>query len=210
MRDIYTMENKNKIILHLCADIGSDSLHYKEVGYDVRCIGKKIGVENYHPPDNVYGIIANPPCTHFSIARTCAKTPRDLKEGMRLVKECLRIIWECQYKTPETQRKGILKFWVIENPMTGMLKDFLGKPSYIYSPEEFGANYTKRTALWGIFNPPIKPFMEFPILRKNNSIKDIMPIFKYKGNSQEKREQQMHDRSMCYEGFAKAFFNCNQ
>ena len=79
--------NKDKIVLHLC-------------------------VENYHPPKGVYGIIANPVCTHFSIARTVAKTPRDLREGMRLIKECLRIVWECQYDTPESQRVGSLKFWM--------------------------------------------------------------------------------------------------
>lgn len=87
----------DRIILHLCAKEGSDSKPYRDAGYDVRIIGEEIGVENYSPPENVYGIIANPPCTMFSIARTNAKTPRDLKEGMRLVKECLRIIWECQY-----------------------------------------------------------------------------------------------------------------
>lgn len=86
-----------KLILHLCADIGSDSQPYRDAGYEVICVGKDIGVENYNPPPNVYGIIANPPCTMFSIARTKAKTPRNLREGMRLVKECLRIIWECQY-----------------------------------------------------------------------------------------------------------------
>src|SRR3990167_9279805 len=128
------MDNSNKIILHLCADVGSDSEPYKRAGYDVRCIGKNIGVENYHPPENVYGIIANPPCTMFSIVRTCAKTPRDLEEGMKLVKECLRIIWECQYKTPLNKRIGCLNFWVIENPATGMLRYFLVKPAYEYSP----------------------------------------------------------------------------
>ena len=61
------MNNKDKIILHLCADTGSDSSPYQDAGYDVRCIGKAIGVENFHPPENVYGIIANPPCLrgHF-------------------------------------------------------------------------------------------------------------------------------------------------
>src|SRR3990167_8280683 len=145
------MNNKDKIIYHLCADEGSDSISYQENGYDVRLIGKKIGIENAHPEGNVYGVIANPPCTHFSIARTIAKTPRDLQEGMRLVKECLRFIWECQYNTPLDRRVGCLKFWIIENPATGMLKYFLGKPNYIYSPNEFGAEYTKRTALWGWF-----------------------------------------------------------
>lgn len=204
-----TEDNSGKIILHLCADMGSDSIDYQKNSYDVRLIGSKIGVENYHPPDNVYGIIANPPCTHFSIARTVAKTPRDLREGLRLVRECLRIIWECQFKTPLDKRVCPLKFWVIENPATGMLKYFLGKPNYVYNPHEFGADFTKKTALWGWFNPPKKPFW-YNDLPKGSSVKDKMSITKYIGTPREKREQQMHDRSKCYEGFAKAFFEANQ
>ena len=50
-----------KIILHLCADTGSDSYVWKQNGYQVIKIGSDIGVENYTPPKNVYGIIANPP-----------------------------------------------------------------------------------------------------------------------------------------------------
>jgi hypothetical protein len=90
--------NSDKIILHLCAcEFGSDSKPYRDAGYDVRSITKDIGVENYHPPENVYGIIANPPCTKFSRAAwQIKKADRDFKEGMRLVKECLRIIWEVQ------------------------------------------------------------------------------------------------------------------
>ena len=34
-----------KIILHLCADLGSDSKQYRDAGYDVRCIGKYPGSE---------------------------------------------------------------------------------------------------------------------------------------------------------------------
>jgi len=41
--------NKDKIILHLCADIGSDTFPYKENGYDVRLVGSDIGVERHHP-----------------------------------------------------------------------------------------------------------------------------------------------------------------
>lgn len=196
--------NSNKTILHLCADVGSDSKPYKDNGYDVRCIGKSIGVENYHPPESVYAVIANPPCTHFSIARTRARTPRDLKEGMMLVIECLRIIWECQYKIKQNERHCPLKFWVLENPATGMLKYFLGSPVYVYSPHEFGADFTKKTALWGCFNPPPKP-LRIRELPKYSSINDVMPIQKYRT-----AEERMHARSMCYEGFAEAFYLANQ
>ena len=42
--------------------------------------------------DDVYGILAAPVCTHFSLARTRAKTPRDFREAMKLVIACLEII----------------------------------------------------------------------------------------------------------------------
>lgn len=202
-----------KKILHLCADIGSDSQPYRDAGYEVICVGSDVGVENFSPPPDVYGIIANPPCTHFSIARTIAKTPRDLREGMRLVKECLRIIWECNYRMEEGTRTSPLKFWAIENPATGLLKNFLGNPAYSYCPSEFGANFTKRTALWGYFNPPPKPFFLMNPLR-NASLASGRgehgnPIMKYKGTFKEKRMAQMHDRSRVYLPFAKAFFESN-
>src|SRR3990167_9225717 len=160
----------SKLILHLCADIGSDSQPYRDAGYEVICVGKDIGIENYTPPSGVYGIIANPPCTMFSIARTSAKIPRDLTEGMRLVRECLRIIWWCQAQIKsEHQRRSPLKFWVIENPASGYLRWFLGKPAFIYCPSEYGADFTKKTALWGQFEEPKKPWvLRHPL--KNRSI----------------------------------------
>ena len=71
-----------KIILHLCADLGSDSLFYQlSDEYEVIMIGEEIGVENYNPPPNVYGIIANPVCTEFSTANGFHKE-NDLEKGM--------------------------------------------------------------------------------------------------------------------------------
>jgi hypothetical protein len=135
-----------KIILHLCADTGSDSKVWEDAGYDVRLIGSDIGVENYHPPENVYGIISNPPCTEFSTARSDGKA-RNPDEGMFLVEHCLRIIEEAKPK-----------FWVIENPARGDLKKYLGEPKFKYQPWEFGSPWTKQTALWGKFNIPERKF----------------------------------------------------
>lgn len=196
-----------KTILHLCADMGSDSKPYRDAGYNVICVGKNVGVENYHPPENVYGIIANPPCTMFSIARTTAKTPRDLNEGMRLVKECLRIIWECQYKIEtEHQRNSPLKFWALENPASGSLRWFLGKPAFEYNTAEYGAIFTKRTALWGQFNQPRIPFME-PMINQSakslggNQIGKFGRDFAMSGDGGGKAE--------CPPLFAKAFYEAN-
>jgi len=215
------MDNSNKIILHLCADIGSDSKPYRDNGYNVRCIGKNIGVENYHPPKNVYGIIANPPCTMFSFARTNAKKKRDLQEGMFLVKECLRIIWECQYEIiSDQQRKSPLKFWCIENPMKGSLNWFLGRPVLIFQPYEYGDDYQKMTALWGCFNipekKPVKISQENYIKAQTNNLlyqrykkfdslltKEIHPDYYGKLTRQERR-------SICSEKFAQAFYEVNK
>lgn len=216
------MNNKDKIILHLCCDedIASDSEFYRNAGYDVRLIGKSIGVENYTPHEKIYGIIANPPCTMFSFARTNAKQPRDLQEGMRCVHHCLRIIWHCLYFTPgltkDTQKYSPLKFWILENP-DAMLRWFLGKPAMIYNPYDFGDQYQKRTAIWGHFNEPKKnPVIlnaKLKELHKSNSqplpkfdymkSKDIAPEYYEKFDRRRRR-------SICSPGFAKAFYEANQ
>jgi hypothetical protein len=197
--------NSDKIILHLCASkYGSDTRDYREAGYDVRLITEEIGVENYHPPKGVYGIIANPPCTMFSIARTShAKVPRDLREGMRIVHECLRIIWEAQYDLPTGKLKPTLKFWALENPATGLLKYFLGKPRFVYSPHEFGDTFSKRTALWGNFNEPQKlPLFEVK-LPKGASVNDMHWDVA-------DRKERTDLRSIASPMFTKAFFEANR
>ena len=88
---------------------------------------KDIGIENYHPPYNgIYGIIANPVCTEFSIANGFDKI-KDYQKGMFLVNHCLRII-----------KQASPVFYVIENPAKGHLRDFLGKPQYEYEPWWYG------------------------------------------------------------------------
>lgn len=191
-----SQKTSDKIILHLCAKEGSDSKPYRDAGYDVRIIGEEIGVENYAPPENVYGIIANPPCTMFSIARGTPKSPRDLREGMRLVKECLRIIWECQYVcTGPCNQRMPLKFWALENPATGFLSWFLGKPVFQYGQEEYGALTTKRTALWGHFTLPKRPLL-YSALTSGHAIG-------------KKHEVSRVERSRCPIDFAKAFYEAN-
>lgn len=55
-----------KNILHLCADLGSDSRYYQQdEEYNVICMGEETGVENHTPDFPVHGIIANPVCTEF-------------------------------------------------------------------------------------------------------------------------------------------------
>lgn len=69
--------NKDKIILDLCGGTGSWSKPYFEAGYNVINITlPEHDVRDYIPPDNIYGILAAPPCTMFSLARTRANLLR--------------------------------------------------------------------------------------------------------------------------------------
>ena len=207
-----------KVILDLCGGTGAWSKKYKEAGcrvinvtlpyYDI--LKTAIGLGNIilqggsEEPltiyvKDIYGILASPVCTMFSLARTRAKTPRDLKSGMKLVIASLNIIWECRYDHK-------LAFWCLENPM-GILRQFLGKPVFTFNPCDFGDPYTKKTDLWGYFNIP----------RKNPVILNEGQIRKSKTNgrrlpsiSEITNSKQAGKRAVTPAGFAKAFYEANR
>ena len=196
---------KDRIILDLCGGTGAWSKPYADAGYDVRVITlPEQDVRSYVPPNNVYGILAAPPCTMFSIARTRATKERDLEEGMELVKACLEIIWRSRYK-PLYKKDGALTFWALENPR-GILRQFLGKAGFTFDPCDFGERYTKKTDLWGYFNDPVKNpidlnqgdlFLSRASNRKMPSVSDLTA------------GQYPERRALTPPGFAKAFFEAN-
>ena len=213
MREIDLPFNK-KVILHLCADIGSDSRYYQlSDDYHVIMIGEKIGVENYTPPNNIHGIIANPVCTEFSTAKGFHKE-NDLEKGMFLVNHCLRIIKEAK---PQ--------WWIIENPATGKLIDCLGDPKYTYQPWQYGSPWTKKTALWGEFTAPIKRYNKWESVPKNENLYvrpgrgkpslaflhksaiQFMPEYSW---CRERIKCDADIRSLCADGFAADFFKYSQ
>ena len=212
------MNNKDKIILDLCGGTGSWSKPYTDAGYTVINVtlpkydillsavienriwigGEKILAEN------VYGILCAPPCTQFSFARTNAKLPRNLDEGMRIVNKCLEIIQCCQKRIiNDCQKKPPLKFWALENPK-GMLEWFLGKPCYEFNPYDFGDDYKKKTQLWGHFNLPKKNPIKCNTVKFDKlASKEIHPEMYGKLNRQERR-------SITPQGFAKTFYEANK
>ena len=227
-----------KIILDLCGGTGSWAQPYKEAGYkvititlpdyDIRKTIIKDGHINFVGPEKghlvvasqVYGILAAPPCTMFSFARTNAKKPRDLKEGMECVRACLEIIWACKEVTQATGKKTLpLKFWALENPYHGFLPQFLGKPAFTFDPWEFGDGYQKRTALWGYFNEPIKKPVpmtdEAKAKAKTNSHLHTLGVkFDYLKSKDIHPEKfgvfdRQTRRSITPAGFANAFFKAN-
>ena len=194
----------SKIILDLCGGTGAWSKPYAEKGYDVRNITlPDYDVLTYQPPNNVYGILAAPPCPMFSFCRTNAKKPRDLQQGMEIVVACLKIIWGCQYNIEkDTTKKAPLKFWALENP-NGMLKWFLGKPTFEFNPYEFGDDYKKKTHLWGWFDEPKKhPILCTKPKFDRLSTKEIYGEYYGKLSRTERR-------AITPTGFAIAFFEAN-
>ena len=202
------MNNSEKIILDLCGGTGAWSRPYKEAGYDVRVItAPKYDVRKFHlvNVDMIYGILAAPPCTMFSMARTVAKTPRDLKGAMDIVYNCLRIIWEAQYRGKR------LKFWALENPKA-RLRWFLGNPALTFNPYDFGDAYRKPTDIWGSFNADLKrtPVKLDPKQDKQSrlNLQHLQPIPK-----EYVRDPNMSPRaiarSITHTGFAEAFYKAN-
>ena len=204
----------SKLILHLCADLGSDSYFYQQdSNYEVLMVGEDIGVENFSTDREVYGVIANPVCTELSTARGF-HLENDMEKGMFLVEHCMRIITEVKPK-----------FWVIENPANGRLKDVLGKPKLVYQPWQYGSPWTKKTGLLGEFSIPeplytkwedvpkihelyIRPGRPKPSLAFcHKSAMEHIPEF------EPFRESVKNDadfRSLCSQGFAREFYNNNK
>jgi hypothetical protein len=196
-----------KIILDLCGGTGSWSKPYKDAGYEVINVTlPEYDVTTYTLPDEpVYGILAAPECTQFSIARTTAKTPRDLRKGMILVEACMNLIWE-------SRKRNKLAFWALENPR-GLLRQFLGKPALSFQPDEYGELYTKHTDIWGYFNIPTKlknkPILNDRVkmqLAKNNRILPDLP----EGYKPAYGRNQAARRSMTSPKFAQAFYKANK
>ncbi len=203
-----------KIILDLCGGSGSWSRPYKENGYDVRLITlPKYNVLTYQPPDgDIYGILAAPPCTEFSILN-CKAEQRERKpeEGLKIVDACLRIIEQAKPK-----------WWALENPV-GYLRKYLGESQMIFQPWEYGDPWTKRTEIWGTFNIPRKLYFRW------EDVPNKLPLYIRPGRSKPNfaylhksalsvipqlafavPKTDADFRSITPPGFAKAFFKVNK
>ena len=203
------MDNSNKIILDLCGGTGSWSKPYKDAGYDVRVVTHpEFDLFSYDEYwgfiGNVYGILFAPTCTMFSLARTTAKTPRNLAGGYRLVKRGLEIIEDCRIH-------GGLKFWALENPV-GYLRQLLGKPPLTFNPSDYGANYTKKTDLWGYYKTPkknIKLMTDDEIAKCSINNRDL-PILPDGYVLPNNFKAQQARRSITDKHFANAFYKANK
>lgn len=202
----------SRVILDLCGGSGSWSRYYKKAGYDVRLVTlPAYDVLTYEPPSGVWGILAAPPCTEFSVLN-CVAAPRhrNPQEGLKVVNACLSIIKKCDPV-----------WWALENPV-GYLREYLGEGTLTFQPWEYGDPWTKRTELWGKFNIPKK------LYKKWEDVPNKLPLYTRPGRSKPNfaylhksalsqipqlswanPKTDADFRAITPPGFAKAFFEAN-
>jgi hypothetical protein len=139
----------SKIVLDLCGGTGAWSRPYVDAGYDVRLVTlpdfdvRRLRLGDLALPGPVHGVLAAPPCTAFSIAKVSGV--RDFAEGLETVVACLRLIAE-----------ACPAWWALENPGSGLLRRWMGAPTEVFQPHDFGDQHSKLTALWGVFASPLR------------------------------------------------------
>jgi hypothetical protein len=202
------MTVKRKIILDLCGGTGSWSKPYKDAGYDVRLITlPEYDVRTYEPPENVYGILAAPPCTEFTPIKY-GRENFNPNPNTDILNACQKIIEKCNPV-----------FYAIENPC-GLMRKYMGKPQLSFQSYQYGDGWTKKTDIWGKFNIP-KPTHTWNTCHKLNlytrpnrkrpsiaflhkSAKSLIPQF-----IDLEIEADATLRAITPPGFAKAFFEAN-
>lgn len=195
-----------KIILDICGGTGSWSKPYQE--NDQEYIVYNLTLPDFDilkdelpvDPLSIYGILAAPPCTDFSVAGNRLWKQKDengqTKKSLDIVFRCMEIIKQCRN----------IRFWALENPR-GRLKNYIGTPSWELNYKDFGCNYSKIVLLWGSFTPPLPEYIAY----SNEFIKAKLPElpkeYILSGSNMTERAAR---RSITYNGFAKAFYAVNR
>ena len=138
------------LLLELFSGTGSIGRAFRKQGWDVFAVDldPKAAADLHMDtldltpamlPPQIDCIWASPPCTHYSRARTKAKTPRDLIGSDALVQKVLDLV--AHYKVA----------FFMENPHSGLLKErevVQGIPMQVVDHCRYGTAYRKRTAIW--------------------------------------------------------------
>lgn len=187
---------------------GNWSRPYREAGYPVMQFDKLLGGDlmdfDYRkiPQGSVRGILIALPCTHF--ARVAALHWKAMDADGRTAKSIAlaqRVLEIVKFHQPH--------WWVLENP-EGRLPNLMPEIGRLrlmaFDPKEFGDPYTKRTALFGHFNPLTVRTATTKWIqgrtRKDHAI-DKFARQHYPGIPRQAQ------RSITPMGFARAFFQAN-
>lgn len=190
--------NANRTVISLFDVSGVMAQPWIDAGYNVYTYDLQTGDDindfdaqtllERHGNEEIYAILAQPPCTDFtnSGARWWKDKDADgrTEASNELVRQTLR--------TVELFRPPV---WVMENPTGRIAKlNNLPKPLLSFDPWHFGDDYTKRTQLFGKFDPnlptaPVDPTQGSKMHKLSSSAK--------------------YERSLTSENFAYALFMAN-
>jgi hypothetical protein len=207
-----------KLLLSLFDLTGSWSQPFADnPDFDVRRFDIQNGPEgdvlNIQPHHfrNVWGVLAAPPCTHFTNASSRFWKTYDADgrtaHSLSLVQHALDLIKAWQPR-----------MWALENP-PGRLRRYIGAPEGYFHPYEYAGylpgdvwenpnvflsnRYRKKTALWGDFTFP----MILPLEPQDRRVPGQTAISLLPPNA-----ERANIRAKTPEGFALAFYaaNCNR
>ncbi len=190
--------NNNRTVISLFDASGVMSQPWIDAGYNVVTYDIQTGDDindfnaemllDRHGNDNVWAVIAQPPCTDYASSGSQWWANKD-KEGLtelsnELVRQTMRTI--------ELFRPPV---WWLENPVGRIQKlNNLPDPLLSFDPWHFGDPWTKRTNYWGNFNPRLPTAMVEPV--EGSKIHKLSSSAKY-------------ERSLTPEGVAYAMFMAN-
>ena len=162
------------MLLELFSGTGSVGRSFRARGWDVfsvdidattnpTLVADVLDLHLHRLPTQVDCIWASPPCTHYSRARTKAKTPRDLEGSDAIVQKVLDIILHYRGAT----------CWFMENPHSGLLKErevVARLPMRVVDYCKYGMPYRKRTSIWtNSFWEPARPLCKHDCPASNGS-----------------------------------------
>ena len=138
------------LLLELFSGTGSIGRAFRQKGWDVFAVDLDpkaaadlhMDILDLTPamlPPQIDCIWASPPCTHYSRARTTARTPRELIGSDKLVQQVLDLV--AHYGVP----------FFMENPHSGLFEDrevAQGIPMQVVDYCRYGTAYRKRTSIW--------------------------------------------------------------
>lgn len=217
-----------RTIVSLCDFSGNWAAPYRDAGFHVVLVDPKhadrpaegfdtfagtveefLGVMRRDPIADVVGILAAPPCTHFTSSGAQYWKEKDAdgrtRDGLAIVDACLDVI-------------DLLKpfMWCLENPVGRLpsLRPYrLGRPRLFFDPYEFAGwaddpdseAYTKRTGLYGWFNADLRRDAREPQYIVSSTGSRFSPLHWLSGGKRDRAEL----RSITPTGFARAFFEAN-
>lgn len=215
-------DNSNKVIISLFDESGEISKPWRDAGYDVRQYDIKLGddllkyvpmaeiIELKESGKKVVGVIAQPPCTTFTVSGTRWWKERHDKHDRAMVNKMFGPFAAEYFSKPKEYTKALVsvvdlivgetepEFWAMENPV-GRIASELGLPKYslYFHPHNYGDTYTKQTMLWGKFNQDLPTANVHP--SQGSLMHKLWSTAEKKGGA----------RSITPEGFAYAFFVAN-